>query len=134
MINNANTEKTFNSVNLYGFGYNYANITNKELANSNGKSGMNNVTETKKSVQQENPHTNLYEITNLAGYGNDTIRQTKYKPTIIDQLQYIQPPNNGYTNNRNLGILNSIASTKTKEYNRHHTIGAETELLIDERD
>lgn len=131
MINNPNTEKSFNNTNVYGFGYNYATQIEKDKANSNGKSGINNVNEIKKSVQQDNPHTNLHELTNLHGYGDDILRKTHYKPTIIDQLQYIQTPNLGYNDNRNLGILKSIASTKTKEFDRHHTIGAETELLID---
>jgi len=132
MINGVTTERAFNNANSYGFGFNYAEQMERDKANSVSKGGINNVKETKKSVQQDNPRTNIHEITNLYGYGNDILRNTNYQPTIIDKLQYIQPPNLGYTNNRNLGILKSINSTKTKEEN-HHTVGQATELLIDRR-
>lgn len=132
MINGRTTEKAFNNANLYGYGFNYAEQLERDKANSVSKGGLNNTKETKKSVETENPHTNLNEITNLYGYGGDILRRTNYQPTVIDRLQYIQPPNLGYNNNRNLGILKSIASTKTKE-EKHHTIGQATELLIDRK-
>lgn len=132
MINHPSTEKAFNKANSYGFGFNYAEQIQRDKSNSDSKGGLNNTKETKKSVETENPHTNIHEITNLYGYGNDILRNTNYQPTIIDKLQYIQNPNLGYTNNRNLGILKSIASTKTKE-EKHHTIGQATELLIDRK-
>jgi hypothetical protein len=130
MINNPNTERAFNNTNLYGFGFNYAQQIEKDKSNSVSAGGMNNVKETKKSIQTENPHTNLFEATNIHGYGDDVLRKTHYKPSIIDKLQYIQTPNQGYNNNRNLKILESIASTKQKE-EKHHVVGAATGLLID---
>jgi hypothetical protein len=130
MINNPNTEKAFNNTNLYGFGFNYAEQIERDKSNSVSAGGINNVNKTKKSIQTENPHTNLHELTNIHGYGDDILRKTNYKPTVVDKLQYIQPPNLGYNNNRNLKILESIASTKHKE-EKHHIIGAETELSID---
>ncbi len=132
MINNPNTERAFNDANLYGYGFNFAQQIDRDKSNSVSKGGINNVKETKKVLQTENPHTNIHEITNLLGHGNDILRKTEYRPTVIDKLQYIQNPNLGYTNNRNLGILKSIASTKTKE-EKHHTIGMATDLLIDKR-
>jgi hypothetical protein len=130
MINNPNTERAFSNTNLYGFGFNYAQQIEKDKSASVSKGGLNNVKETKKIIQTENPHTNLFESINIHGYGDDILRKTHYKPTIIDKLQYIQSPNLGYNNNRNLKILESIASTKQKE-EKHHVIGMTTELLID---
>jgi hypothetical protein len=130
MINNQITEKAFNNNNSYGYGFNYAEQMERDKSNSVSKGGLNNVNETKKSVKADNPHTN--ELTNMFGYGYDLHGKTNFQPTIIDKLQYIQPPNLGYNNNRNLGILKSIASTKTKE-EKHHVLGQPTGLLIDKR-
>lgn len=130
MINGAQTENAFNKANLYGYGYNYANLIEKEMANSVSQGGLNNVKQRDDNIIANNPHTNLNELTNLYGFGKDFMNKTNYKPTIIDRLQYIQPPTVGYNNNKNLKILESIQQTQRPPL-KHNVIGAQTSLFVD---
>ena len=130
MINGGPTEKSFNERNLYGYGFNNAKLMEKELSNSVGKGGLNNVNLIGASIINDNPRTNVYEATNLAGYGDGSIKKTNYEPTIIDKLQYIQPTKQGFTNNRNLKILESIEQSR-QPLAKHNVIGAKPSLVID---
>jgi len=130
MINGGATEKAYNAKNINGYGFNYAKLIDKELSNSVSKGGLNNVNSINAIISNDNPHTNLYENGNLMGAGQDLLNKTNYKPTIIDKLQYIQPPQQGYTNNRNLKILESIEQTR-QPLARHNVLGANPSLVID---
>jgi hypothetical protein len=130
MINGGSTEKAFNTTNVYGTGHNYAKLLEKELSAKITAGGLDNVKTTEANIANNNPHTNIHEITNTLGYGTDILMKTNYKPSIIDQMMYSQAPIQGYNNNRNLKILESIAQTKTAEY-KHNVIGANTTLLVD---
>jgi len=127
---NGNTEKAFNAKSVYGYGTDYAQILNNEMKNTNGKSGLNNAETVDKSIKNDVSSPNMYEIGNLAGYGYDILRTTKYKPTIIDKLQYAQPQKQGYSNNRDLKILESIEQTR-KPATKHNVIGLNTPPSID---
>jgi hypothetical protein len=130
MINGGATEKAYNAKNINGYGFNYAKLIEKELSNSVSKGGLNNANSLNNNIIGNNPHTNLYENGNLMGPGKDLLNKTNYKPNIIDKLQYIQPQQKGYTNNRNLKILESIEQTR-QPYARHNVLGANPSLVID---
>jgi hypothetical protein len=132
MINGSATEKAFNATSVYGQGFNYAKLIEKELSNKVSPGGLNNAKTTEENIANNNPHTNIYEVTNILGHSGEILRKTNYKPTIIDQLMYVQRPIVGYNNNRNLKILESIAQTKTTEY-KHNVIGANTTLILDNK-
>jgi hypothetical protein len=130
MINGGATEKAYNAKNINGYGFNYAKLIEKELSNTASKGGLNNANSLNNNIIGNNPHTNLYENGNLMGAGKDLLNKTNYKPSIIDKLQYIQPQQQGYTNNRNLKILESIEQTRQPRA-RHNVLGANPSLVID---
>lgn len=132
MINGAKTEKVFNAQSAHGFGFNYAQLIEKEVANTATKGGLNNAKKVVKSIKDDMPTANnVYEITNLLGYGKGELKNKSiFKPSMVDAMQFAQQPKAGYTNNRNLTIIREIEQTR-KIRSKHNLIGADPSMLVD---
>lgn len=131
MINGGKTEKVFNAQSAHGFGFNYAQLIQKEVANTATKGGLNNAKKIVKCIKDDMPTANnVYEITNSLGYGKGELKNKRIiKPLIIDAMQFAQQPKAGYINNRNLTIIREIEQTR-KTRARHNLIGADPSMIV----